>query len=152
MAGARTQEPQAALAHKIVEADDPANYQLGQGFPRTYPATRLTAKGAHLRNGEMVAVDPGIQFFGPYVAVPAGRYLATLHATTLEGPGSVWLRVTASAGQQVLAERKVAVGAGVAVPLEVPFDVTAAKASKLEVVCTIEGMRGCCSRCRTTCT
>ena len=143
LAGGRTEEPQAALAHKIVEADDPANYQLGQGFPRTYPATRLTAKSAHLRNGELVAVDPdGILFFGPYVTVPAGQYLATLHATTLEGPGSVWLRVTASAGEQVLAERKVAVGAGVAVPLEVPFDVVAAKASKLEVVCTIKGMRG----------
>lgn len=143
MAGARMEEPQAALAHKVVEADNPAAHQLGQAFPRTYPASRLTAKSALLLNGELVAFDPdGILFFGPYVTVPAGRYLATLHATTLEGPGSVWLRITASAGEQVLAERKVAVGAGVVVPLEVPFDVIAAKASKLEIVCTIEGMRG----------
>ena len=143
MAGAREEEPQAALAHKIVEADNEATYQLTQAFPRTYPATRLTAKSAHLRNGELVAVDPsGILFFGPYVTVPAGRYLATIHATTLEGPGAVWLRITSDAGAKVLAERKVAVGAGAATPLDVPFDVTAAKAPKVEIVCTIEGMRG----------
>ena len=40
------------------------------------------------------------------------------------------------------ADRKLAGGAGRAPRLDIPFDIAAARASKLEVVCSIEGLRG----------
>ena len=143
MAQARTVDYRTTLAHKVEEADDEAGFQARQGFPRTYPATRLSPKAAHLLNGELVAGSPtGILFFGPFVTLPQGRYVAHLDATTLEGPGSVLLQVTADGGERMLAERKRRVGAGSAPLLEIPFDFAAPRASRLEVVCSIEGLRG----------
>ena len=143
MARARTTPYQDTLAYKITEADDEDAFQLRQGFPRTYPAMRLSPKDAHLLNGEMVAgSSTGILFFGPFATLPQGRYVAALNATTLEGPGSVLLQVTADGGGRMLAERKLNVDAGALPRLEVPFDISGAKASKLEVVCSIEGLRG----------
>ena len=143
MAQARTVDYRTTLAHKVEEADDEAGFQARQSFPRTYPATRLSPKAAHLLNGELVAGSPtGILFFGPFVTLPQGRYVAHLDATTLEGPGSVLLQVTADGGERMLAERKLSVGAGSAPQLEIPFDVAAPRAAKLEVVCSIEGLRG----------
>ena len=84
----------------------------------------------------------GILFFGPYVTLPRGRYVATLDATTLEGPGSVLLQVSADGGDRMLAERRLDVDAGSAPVLDIRFDVADAKASQLEVVCSIEGLRG----------
>lgn len=143
MARARAVDYRETLAHKLREADEEAGLQLRRDFPRTYPATRLSPKAAHLLNGEMVASSStGILFFGPYVTLPQGRYTATLDTTTLEGPGSVLLQVSADGGDQMLAERRLGVDAGAAPRLDIPFDVTTASVSKLEVVCSIEGLRG----------
>ncbi len=143
MAWARTVDYRKTLALKVEEADDEAAFQLRQDFPRRYPATRLSPRDAHLLNGNLVAVSStGILFFGPYVTLPPGRYVATLEATTLEGPGSMLLQVSADGGDRMLAERRLDIDAGSAPLLEIRFDVSDAKASRLEVVCSIEGLRG----------
>ncbi|HEY0207329.1 MAG TPA: WavE lipopolysaccharide synthesis family protein [Acetobacteraceae bacterium] len=143
MAWARTVDYRKTLALKVEEADDEAAFQLRQDFPRRYPATRLSPRDAHLLNGNLVAVSStGILFFGPYVTLPRGRYVATLDATTLEGPGSVLLQVSSDGGDRMLAERRLEVDAGSAPLLDIRFDVTDAKASRLEVVCSIKGLRG----------
>jgi len=143
MAQARDADYRVTLSHKILEAGDEAAAQAGQGFPRTYEASRLAARNGRLLNGEIVAdAADGVLFFGPYVALPAGRYVAAVNATTLEGSGTMSLRVTLNAGNRLLAERTLAITAGPAPRLEIPFDVPAPRGVKMELVCGIKGLRG----------
>lgn len=143
MAQARGTDYRATLSHKIAEAGDEAAAQAGQGFPRTYEASRLMTRDGRLLNGEIVA-DPGggMLFFGPYATLTAGRYMAVVNATTLEGPGTISLQVTLDAGERLLARRTLAIGAGPAPRLEIPFDVPAPNGVKMELVCGIKGLRG----------
>ncbi len=143
MARAPGADHEATLSRKIAAAQDEAAADLAEGFPRTYEAARLTAKSAALLNGELAAHGPdGTVFFGPYVALPGGSYLATVNTTTLDGPGTVWLRATSGAGDHLLAECRIEVGADAAARLELAFDVAAAGARKFELVCRIKGLRG----------
>jgi hypothetical protein len=143
MARARGVDYRTTLSHKIIEASDEAAAQAGQGFPRTYEASRLTARDGRLLGGEIVAdAADGVLFFGPYVALPAGRYMAAVNTTTLEGHGTISLRVTLDAGDRLLAKRTLTIAAGPAPRLEIPFDVPAPRGVKMELVCGIKGLRG----------
>lgn len=134
---------QSVLASKIDEFSDSPSIQLKRKLPRTYDATRLQTRDGRLLNHEIVAQSRGgMLFWGPYTTLDAGRYLATVDVTTLDGAGVVILRVTMNSGRDLLAERILAIRSGRRPDLAIPFDVSVSKASELEVICRFEGLRG----------
>jgi len=114
----------------------------GWDQPRTIPAAALRPKESRLLNGEIVGTgQDGVLFFGPYVTVPPGQYVAMLDITTLDGEGTLTLSVTAEAGKRFIGNARVKVGSGAPPHAEVAFDVVGVPASGLEVVCDAVGLR-----------
>lgn len=113
----------------------------GWDQPRLVPAIALRPKEGRLLNGEIVGTGrDGVLFFGPYVAVPPGQYVAALDITTLDGQGILTLSVTAEAGKRFIGNARIKVG-GAPVRAEIAFDVIGAAASGLEVVCDVVGLK-----------
>lgn len=130
------------LAHKILAARDPRLFESREAFPRTYQASRLFSKVGYHVNGEIVATGTtGTLVFGPHVSIPAGRYRASVNATTTEGPGVIVLRASLEHGALRLAERRLALRSGERVDLTLDFEVTEAKGNDFEIVVDIEGVR-----------
>ena len=142
MAQARDTNYRVTLAEKIREARNEKAFQKAQAFPRTYKASSLSTREGRLLNDEMVAVSKnGVIFYGPYVAVPPGRYMAVVNATTLEGPGLITLKVTLDAGKQTLARQTLRIDKSCTPELRIPFDVSTTEALNLEVMCAITGLQ-----------
>lgn len=114
----------------------------GWDQPRRFPASTLRTNDGRMLNGEVVSAGrDGVLFFGPYVTVPPGRYVAAVEITTLEGSGTLTLSVTADEGRRFITNTRIKVAGGAPPRVEVAFDVVKAKAEGLEVVCDAAGLK-----------
>lgn len=142
MAKARTVDFRATLAHKIAAAGLNPGVVHRKRFKKAFAAESLRTRVGKLRGEQIVSTGAdGVLSFGPYVTVPAGQYLATLHATDLAGSGSIVLKAAIDAGNTVLAEQKWRVETTGALDLQIAFQVPH-EASRLEVVCNVKGLSG----------
>ncbi len=145
IADARGEDYKALLAHEASDrtADDASPPECG--FSRTYGTSRLKSRVGRVENGQIVSTGAdGVLFYGPYVSLPPGRYVAVVH-TSLESPGSMVLRVTLDGGNTVIAQRTISTrrrGGGKARDLTIPFEMPNRDSADVEVVCSIKGFRG----------
>lgn len=141
MAAAREVDHRITLMPKIMAFHDLGLAQFQQSLPRTYGVHRLRTNDARVLNQEIVAISrEGKLFWGPYTSLPQGAYRATVHVTSLEGRGSVILRVTMASGQVRLAEKCID-AQGNETELTVDFDIPNPGARDVEIVCEFSQLR-----------
>ncbi|GBR05147.1 hypothetical protein GLI01_05650 [Gluconacetobacter liquefaciens] len=124
-------EPLATPPNKQVVRDE---------FWERYDALQLSLRDATLKDGEIVANGPnGTLIYGPYVTLPGGHYIAHVDCALITGPGAVTLRITASSGQNLLAERTIEIPAGTGSrTLSIPFAVSSPEQNNIEIVLSIQ--------------
>ena len=135
---------------RLAEAGDRAPQSLLDDAIREFEAfsgalevpVRLSALHLRARTGRHIgnllrSTGSGLFFYGPYVTLKGGRYSARLLIASAEGQGTVGIRVTSSAGEKRLAERKLVWEATTEVKID--FDVEAAGEGQIEFLCELEG-------------
>jgi mannosyltransferase OCH1-like enzyme len=111
-------------------------------LPRVFDADWLrTNVGQHTEAGiEVDGERDGTATYGPYVALPAGRYHATLSTPILPTTGSGVLRVTSGSGAHTLARKSLTFPGRATQTISLPFDVPMGGAEELEVVLSVKGI------------
>ena len=76
-----------------------------QDMPRTFGAERLFTRVGRVVDGRIVSTGQnGTLFYGPYIMIAPGQYLAIVNTSVLEGTGTVRLKATLDFGEHTLAE------------------------------------------------
>jgi hypothetical protein len=105
--------------------------------PRFYDPLDLSTECGRYDGDWLTGQGDGILCYGPYVALPRGRYQARVHLQHPVDSGSVRVAVKAGGGRDTLAAADFTIGSG---EFLIPFQVETDMASRLEVVCTIKSV------------
>lgn len=101
-------------------------------FPRTYDFSHFSVgegkEGARGISGR----GNGLLVYGPYVALPEGRYVARFYCPTLPKSGRIKLRITAGSGARVLGEHTYALSRDRPAALDVDFSIGEGGAQGIE--------------------
>jgi mannosyltransferase OCH1-like enzyme len=110
-------------------------------FPRRYDASwLLSVIGSHSDDGIISSTTDGVIVYGPYVTLPAGRYVARVHCKINQPTGMAELLVTAEKGTQTLARRRLIFPLDAKSTLDSPPFHISHTVNDIEVVLNIAGV------------
>ncbi|WP_438381070.1 WavE lipopolysaccharide synthesis family protein [Asaia sp. BMEF1] len=135
--------PEQSLTSDISQESVPAIAASSDGsFPLRYGAAQLHMREGVRENGEIIARDEdGLVFFGPYISLPNGHYVARIQFSRLVGKGRLLCRVTANNGELLLAEKEQHIARKMAAGfLQVDFSIKTETADNVEVTLSKEGI------------